>query len=156
MYADSLLLISSINFHCRCRTFGEIPLDPRKRESAVQPISFEFEPSINIVSGPNGFGKSSLVNAIALCCGSSAVFLRRGKTYKDLIHRGEKIDQAEIELHLYVGACRSTILVVRFHCFERARRLGSVEICRAHVWCYSFVIHTRQPKSRPAVSRLTI
>ena len=114
MYADSLLLISSINFHCRCRTFGEIPLDPRKRESAVQPISFEFEPSINIVSGPNGFGKSSLVNAIALCCGSSAVFLRRGKTYKDLIHRGEKIDQAEIELTLYVGACRNTNLGSRF------------------------------------------
>ncbi|GAV03698.1 hypothetical protein RvY_14088 [Ramazzottius varieornatus] len=81
-------------------TFGETQPGPSSRK-APAPLYFYFEPSINIISGPNGFGKSSIVNAIALCCGSRAKFLRRGNVYGDLVKRGAGIDRAEIELTLH-------------------------------------------------------
>ncbi|XP_055356210.1 uncharacterized protein LOC129601433 [Paramacrobiotus metropolitanus] len=66
-----------------------------------KPFVIELQPNINILSGPNGVGKSSIVSAIMVCCGATCGFIGRtgGRSLGELVKRGA--DRAEIEITLY-------------------------------------------------------
>ncbi len=53
---------------------------------------------MNVVIGPNGTGKSTLVSAIAVAMGASLKVLERADSYAQLILHGETEGYAEVEL----------------------------------------------------------
>ena len=59
----------------------------------VRSLTITFSPSVNFLIAPNGHGKSSVLEAIALCLGSSSSELSQ------LIYEGEQ--QAEAELSIF-------------------------------------------------------
>jgi len=54
---------------------------------------------LNIVVGPNGTGKSSVVCAICLCLGGSHKSLDRAEKYKDFVKKGANSGYVEVDLH---------------------------------------------------------
>ncbi|OQV20161.1 Structural maintenance of chromosomes protein 5 [Hypsibius exemplaris] len=61
-------------------------------------------PKINFILGRNGSGKSSVVCAIALCCGSSPSFIGRSSTLQDFIKHGQQTASVELTLSNPGGA----------------------------------------------------
>jgi chromosome segregation ATPase len=72
---------------------------------------FKCGPNLNMIIGPNGTGKSSLVCAICLGLGWSASFLGRAKDVGEYVKHGSK--QAEIEIELKAGVHHRRNPVVR-------------------------------------------
>ena len=59
----------------------------------------ECEPGLNLIVGPNGTGKSSIVCAICLGLGGKPKSLGRGEKAADFIKYGRKTAQIQIELY---------------------------------------------------------
>lgn len=57
-------------------------------KSFLEPTTISFAPGITAVVGPNGCGKSNVVDAIRWVLGEQAPTRLRGKTTEDLIHAG--------------------------------------------------------------------
>jgi chromosome segregation ATPase len=72
---------------------------------------FHLGPSLNMVIGPNGTGKSTLVCAICLGLGWSSEHLGRAKDLNLFVKNGS--EQAEIEIELAAGPGMTTNPVVR-------------------------------------------
>ena len=72
---------------------------------------FKCGPNLNMIIGPNGTGKSSLVCAICLGLGWSPHFLGRSKDVGEFVKNGSR--QAEIEIELKAGKTHRRNPVVR-------------------------------------------
>merc|ERR1712228_1132094 len=59
----------------------------------------DCEPGLNLIVGPNGTGKSSIVCAICLGLGGKPKSLGRGEKAADFIKYGRKTAQIQIELY---------------------------------------------------------
>ena len=57
-------------------------------KSFLEPTSVGFAPGITAVVGPNGCGKSNVVDAIRWVLGEQAPTRLRGKSAEDLIYAG--------------------------------------------------------------------
>eukprot|EP00954_Amorphochlora_amoebiformis_P008046 623899-Amorphochlora_amoeboformis.AAC.1 len=68
-------------------------------------------PKLNIVVGPNGTGKSSVVCAICLCLGGSHKSLDRAEKYRDFVKKG--MDEGFVEVELYRAGGNGQNLLVR-------------------------------------------
>src|SRR5579863_9177822 len=80
-------------------------------KSFIEPTSVGFTPGITAVVGPNGCGKSNVVDAIRWVLGEQAPTRLRGKTTEDLIYGGNDSNpaagMAEVSLTLEADAERS-------------------------------------------------
>jgi len=65
-------------------------------------------PRLNLVLGPNGTGKSSLVNALCLGLGGAPNLLGRAESVKDFVRKG--CQQGSTEIHLSSGSDRPIII----------------------------------------------
>lgn len=65
-------------------------------------------PLLNLVLGPNGTGKSSLVNALCLGLGGSTALLGRADKVSDFVRKGHS--QGSTEVHLSSGSRRPIII----------------------------------------------
>jgi hypothetical protein len=72
---------------------------------------FHLGPSLNMIIGPNGTGKSTLVCAICLGLGWSSEHLGRAKELNLFVKNGA--DEAEIEIELAAGPGMATNPIVR-------------------------------------------
>jgi chromosome segregation ATPase len=72
---------------------------------------FHLGPSLNMIIGPNGTGKSTLVCAICLGLGWSSEHLGRAKELNLFVKNGS--DEAEIEIELAAGPGMATNPIVR-------------------------------------------
>ncbi|KAF2829786.1 P-loop containing nucleoside triphosphate hydrolase protein [Ophiobolus disseminans] len=72
---------------------------------------FHLGPSLNMVIGPNGTGKSTLVCAICLGLGWASEHLGRAKELGQFVKNGS--DEAEIEIELAAGPGMATNPIVR-------------------------------------------
>lgn len=68
-------------------------------------------PQLNVVLGPNGTGKSSIVCGMVLGFGGKPAFLGRGKEISDFIRKGT--DQAIIEIEVYGGEKKKNLVITR-------------------------------------------
>jgi predicted ATP-dependent endonuclease of OLD family len=80
-------------------TIGAITRIKLKNFVTYDSVDFIPGPSMNMIIGPNGTGKSTIVCAIAIGLSASPKVLGRQKELKDFIKRGK--DEAEIEITLY-------------------------------------------------------
>jgi len=73
-------------------------------KSFLEPTVISFSPGVTAVVGPNGCGKSNVVDAIRWVLGEQAPTRLRGKSAEDLIYAGNDANQpagmAEVVLHL--------------------------------------------------------
>ncbi|MGA8568850.1 MAG: AAA family ATPase, partial [Candidatus Binataceae bacterium] len=63
-------------------------------KSFLEPTSVGFAPGITAVVGPNGCGKSNVVDAIRWVLGEQAATRLRGKSAEDLIYAGNDSNPA--------------------------------------------------------------
>src|SRR6202795_2754507 len=79
-------------------------------KSFLEPTSVGFAPGITAVVGPNGCGKSNIVDAIRWVLGEQAPSRLRGKAAEDLIYAGNDHNQpagmAEVALVLEAEEAR--------------------------------------------------
>jgi len=73
-------------------------------KSFVEKTSVQFPPGISAVVGPNGCGKSNIVDAIKWVMGEQSVKQLRGKSMEDVIFSGSNgkppLNMAEVSLTL--------------------------------------------------------
>jgi chromosome segregation protein len=79
-------------------------LDISGFKSFVDKTSIEFPPGISMVVGPNGCGKSNVVDALRWVMGEQSVKQLRGKSMEDIIFSGtngkQPVNMAEVSLTL--------------------------------------------------------
>ena len=63
-------------------------------KSFLDPTTFSFAPGMTAVVGPNGCGKSNVVDAIRWVLGEQAPTRLRGKSVEDLIYAGNDSNPA--------------------------------------------------------------
>jgi structural maintenance of chromosomes protein 5 len=68
-------------------------------------------PQLNVVLGPNGTGKSSIVCGMVLGFGGKPAFLGRGKEISDFIRKGT--DRALIEIEVFGGEGKKNLIITR-------------------------------------------
>src|SRR5579864_4402178 len=77
-------------------------------KSFLDPTTILFSPGITAVVGPNGCGKSNVIDAIRWVLGEQAATRLRGKTTEDLIYAGNDSNaaagMAEVALTLEADA----------------------------------------------------
>ena len=86
----------------RARKFGHGSVISLRLKDFMQfsnMVEFRPGPQLNVIVGPNGCGKSSLVNGIGLALGSKTSVLGRADHTADFIRTG--CEQAFLEIQLY-------------------------------------------------------
>ncbi|KAJ3359528.1 Structural maintenance of chromosomes protein 5, partial [Allomyces javanicus] len=72
---------------------------------------FNMHPGLNMIIGPNGTGKSTVVCALALGLGYPPKVTGRGTDLYDFVQNGK--DQAKIEITLSMGADKEPLVILR-------------------------------------------
>ncbi|KNE55441.1 hypothetical protein AMAG_01332 [Allomyces macrogynus ATCC 38327] len=72
---------------------------------------FNMHPGLNMIIGPNGTGKSTVVCALALGLGYPPKVTGRGTDLYDFVQNGK--DQAKIEITLSMGADQEPLVILR-------------------------------------------
>jgi DNA replication protein DnaC len=80
-------------------TIGAITRIKLKNFVTYDSVDFHPGPSMNMIIGANGTGKSTIVCAIAIGLSASPKVLGRQKELKDFIKRGKEEAEIEITLH---------------------------------------------------------
>ncbi|XP_059607727.1 structural maintenance of chromosomes protein 5 [Phlebotomus argentipes] len=70
-------------------------------------VKIYFGPYLNVILGPNGCGKSTIVAAIVIAMGGSCNTLARGKQLKDFIKNGT--NKAAIAVEIYEDDAQNTV-----------------------------------------------
>ncbi len=68
-------------------------------------LDLKLSPGVNVITGLNGAGKSSILQAIVLGLGAAAKDTKRGRNLSEFIRHG--CQKTEIKVHLYNGGDES-------------------------------------------------
>lgn len=99
-------------------------------KSFIKKQEVKLSGSLNFIVGPNGCGKSNLLDAIRFCIGEDNVSILRVKNITDLISasKSEESNFSEVTLFLTMKVYLSVILGTNFTSGEGFIRMAQVNI----------------------------
>ncbi|KAI9220614.1 P-loop containing nucleoside triphosphate hydrolase protein [Blastocladiella britannica] len=90
---------------------------------------FDMHPKLNMIIGPNGTGKSTIVCALAVGLSNKPNMIERGSTIYDYVRKDAESKRAIVEVVLSTGAGNPADLVVR-RIIDAGTKLSKFEINR--------------------------